>query len=130
MKALVLAGGRGERLNELSESRNKCMLQINGRPLIEYNLDCAAATGADEIVVVVGYRAEEIINTYGNRYKGKRVRYVIQWEQRGLVHAMEHARDAIDGDDFMLFLGDEILLNPRHQMMLDEFKGHGAFGLC
>ena len=130
MKALILAGGRGKRLDELSANTNKCMLRINGRPVIEYSLDCAASTDIDDIVVVVGYRAEEIINTYGNRYRGKRLIYVIQSEQRGLVHAIEYAREAIDGHDFMLLLGDEILINPRHQVMLHEFKKGDVFAYC
>lgn len=130
MKALVLAGGRGSRLNELSEELNKCMIRIGGRPVIEYSLDSAVKANIDEIIVVVGYRAEAIINAYGNNYKGKRLSYVIQWEQRGLVHAIECARQAIGCDDFMLFLGDEVMVNPRHTNMLAEFQSEKAFVLC
>jgi len=78
MKALVLAGGRGARLGEMSEARNKCMLEVAGRPLIEYSLECAVSAGLSEIVIVVGYRAEEIINAYGNVYKGRVVRGMSQ----------------------------------------------------
>jgi dTDP-glucose pyrophosphorylase len=130
MKALILAGGRGKRLDELSVERNKCMIPIKGRPVIEFSLSCAVATEVDEIVIVVGYRAEEIINTYGTSYKGKRISYVIQWEQKGLVHAIECAREAIGGDDFLLLLGDEVLVNPRHQAMLDEFHRDNLFIIC
>jgi len=130
MKGLILAGGRGKRLDELSINKNKCMIEVNGKPMIEYSLNYASETDVDEIIVVVGHRAEEIINTYGNKYKDKRLRYVIQWEQKGLVHAIECARDAIVGDDFMLLLGDEILVNPKHQYMLDEFRKGDVFALC
>lgn len=130
MKALVLAGGRGKRLDELSARRNKCMIPVGGRPVIEYSLDNAAATDLEEIVVVVGYRAEEIINAYGNRYKGKPLRYVIQWEQKGLVDAVQCAREAIEGQEFMLMLGDEVLVHPRHQDMLEEFRKGGCLVLC
>lgn len=130
MKALVLAGGRGKRLDDLAANMNKCMLKIKGKPVIEYSLECAAKSDVDEIVVVVGYRADEIINTFGNRYMDKRLRYVIQWEQKGLVHAIECSKEALAGEDFMLLLGDEILLGPRHQAMLDEFRAGTAFALC
>lgn len=130
MKALVLAGGRGKRLDDLSERHNKCMLPINGRPVIEYSLDCAASTDVDEIIIVVGYRAEEIINYLGNRYKNKPVKYVIQWEQRGLVNAIECSRETIGGSDFMLLLGDEILINPKHQIMIDYFRSEECFAVC
>lgn len=130
MKALVLAGGRGKRIDELSAKQNKCMIRINGRPAIEYSLESAASADVEEVILVVGYRAEEIINGYGNRYRDKRLRYVIQTEQKGLVHAIECAREAIDGDDFMLLLGDEILVNGRHQALLNEFRKGEVFALC
>lgn len=130
MKALILAGGRGKRLDDISAEMNKCMVPINGRPVLEYSLECAAGTDVGEIIVVVGYRAEEIVNRYGNAYKGKNLKYVIQWEQRGLVHALECAKEAVDGDDFMLLLGDEVMLKPRHRSMLDEFRKGGVFAIC
>jgi dTDP-glucose pyrophosphorylase len=130
MKALILAGGRGKRLDDLSAQNNKCMIQVNGRPAIEYNLDNAVSAGVDEVVIVVGYRAEDIINYLGTSYKNIRLRYVIQWEQRGLVHAIECAREALGGDDFMLLLGDEIMSNPRHRAMAEEFNKGEVFALC
>jgi dTDP-glucose pyrophosphorylase len=130
MKALILAGGRGKRLDERSIENNKCMIPIKGRPVIEYSLNCAVDTDVDEIILVVGYRAEEIINTYGTEYKNKKIKYVIQWERKGLVHAIECAREAIAGDDFLLLLGDEVLVNPRHQAMVDEFRKNDLFIVC
>ncbi|MBF0318699.1 MAG: nucleotidyltransferase family protein [Nitrospirae bacterium] len=130
MKALLLAGGRGNRINELSAAHNKCMINIGGRPVIEYALERAVDTEVDEIVLVVGYKAEEIINAYGNIYKGTPIKYVIQWEQKGLVHAMECARDTIAGEDFLLLLGDELMVNPRHRQMIEEFNSSGVFGVC
>lgn len=130
MKALILAGGRGKRLKENTDQQNKCMLHLFGKPVIEYSLDRTTVPDVDEIVIVVGYRAEDIINKYGNTYKGKTIKYVIQAEQKGLVHAIECAEEKIDGDHFMLFLGDEILVNSRHHRMLDEFKKEELFGIC
>ena len=106
------------------------MIKVKGRHVLEYNLDNAVNSNVDEIILVVGYRAEDIINHFGNSYKNKAIKYVIQWEQKGLVHAIECARETIDGDDFMLMLGDEILLNPKHQEMLDEFKKEEAVIIC
>jgi len=106
------------------------MVEVLGKPVIEYSLDYAVNTDVDEIIVVVGYRAEEIINAYGNRYKNKNVRYAIQWDQKGLVHAIECSKEALEGDDFMLLLGDEILINPKHQKMLNEFRKGDVFTLC
>lgn len=130
MKAIILAGGRGKRLGKYSEDTNKCMLKFNGKHLIEYSLDLCAMLPIDEIVIVVGYRAEDIINTYGIDYKGKLIKYVIQRELNGLVNAISCCEDLIDGHDFMLFLGDEIIINPYHMEMLDLFIKENLFCIC
>jgi dTDP-glucose pyrophosphorylase len=130
MKALILAGGRGKRLEDHSAASNKCMLTFAGKPLIEHSLDHCARLQVDEIVIVVGYLAEQIINHYGNRYQGIRIRYAIQPQQRGLVHAIETAAPFLGSSDFVLFLADEILLDPRHTAMLNRFAEDGLFALC
>lgn len=131
MKALILAGGRGNRINEFSENQNKCMIPFRGKPLIEHVLEKAAELTVSEIVIIVGYKAEDIINHYGISFKGKPIHYTIQWEQKGLVHAIECARDALEGEDFFLMLGDEIMSNARRKEMLDFFQSdEGLFGVC
>lgn len=130
MKAVILAGGRGKRLKETTNSSNKCMLEIDSKPVLEYNLDRALEMDVDEIVMVVGYRAEDIINRYGTSRNGVKIHYVIQWEQRGLVHAIECSKDAIGNDDFFLLLGDEVLINSRHKEMLREFVDNELFTVC
>ena len=63
MKALILAGGRGRRMEELSEDRNKCLISLRGKPLVEYSLEAASSIPRiGEIVLLVGYQAESIIN--------------------------------------------------------------------
>jgi len=131
MKALVLAGGRGKRLDEISMQKNKCMIEINCKPVIEYSLECASSIDdVEEIIIVVGFRAEEIINTYGTKYNNNRLKYVVQQEQKGLVHAIECCQEILNGSDFMLLLGDEVLVNPRHKELLNEFKNSNAFAVC
>ncbi len=136
MKALVLAAGRGKRLGEhpgLGEhpdEGNKCMLRLFGKPLVQYSLENAVRAGVTEIVVVVGYRAEAIINEFGIETSGVRIRYVIQEDPRGLVHAIECARDQIGDNDFMLFLADEILWRPHHEEMVRQFREEDLFVIC
>jgi dTDP-glucose pyrophosphorylase len=130
MKALILAGGRGKRLEARSAERNKCMIEFAGKPLIEWSLENSVGAAPEEIVVVVGYLAEQIINYYGNSYRGVRIRYAIQREQRGLVHAIETAAPFLGSSDFMLLLADEILLDPNHSAMVERFRQGGVFALC
>lgn len=129
MKALILAGGRGRRLKEVCEDKNKCMVEIGGKPLIEYSLDCASKIDVSEIIIVVGYKAEQIINRYENKYKGKLIRYVVQKEQKGLVHAIECTEEAINKEDFMLMLGDELMVRPKHSEMIKKYNNENLFSL-
>ena len=130
MKALILAAGRGRRLGDHSNERNKCMLRMFGKPLIQYSLENAVRAGASEVVVVVAYRAETIINRYGIDFQGVRVQYVIQDEPLGLVHAMECSEESIGREDFMLFLADEILWAPKHAEMVATFHSEDLAVLC
>ena len=131
MKALILAAGRGNRINEFSENQNKCMIPFRGKPMIEHTLKRASATGLNEIIVVVGYKAEDIINHYGIFFEGRRIRYVIQREQKGLVHAIECAKDALEEEDFFLMLADEVMYASRPAEMMEFFqKEEDIFGVC
>ncbi len=129
MKALILAGGRGSRINEFAAGSNKCTIPLNGKPIIEYNLDAIKDLDISEIIIVVGYKAEEIINRYGNNYKGKRIQYVIQWEQKGLVHAIENSKEFLT-EDFLLLLGDELIYKPDHTGMMNRFRESDVFAVC
>jgi dTDP-glucose pyrophosphorylase len=129
-KALILAGGRGKRLNDYTEEENKCMMLFGGKHLIEYSLENTKKLGLNEIVIVVGHLAEQIINTYGNSYQDIPIKYVIQREQKGLVHAMACAAKTIGAADFLLLLGDEFFINPNHDALLQAYYDNGAFAVC
>ncbi len=130
MKALILAGGRGKRLNQQTESNNKCMLTLMGKPLIQYSLENAVSAGMDSIIIVVGYRAEDIINHFGTEFQSIQISYVIQNERKGLVHAMECARDVLDNSDFMLLLADEVIISPFHGEIIKRFNEENLFAVC
>jgi len=130
MKAIILAAGRGKRLKEKTEPANKSMLTFKGRHLIEYSLETARLSKVDEIIIVVGYRAADIVNKFGIQYANIKIRYVIQEEQKGLVNALEYTREALDGDDFILLLADEIMIHPNPWEMIETFKKENLFVMC
>jgi glucose-1-phosphate thymidylyltransferase len=107
MKAVVLAAGEGTRLRPLTEDRPKALVEVDGRPILTHCLEQLARLGAEEFVVVVGYRAEMIIDRYGDQFRGTPITYTYQREQLGLAHALLTVEEHVD-DDFMLMLGDNI----------------------
>ncbi len=129
MKALILAAGRGKRINSITQHINKCMVPVNGLPLLQHHLEQAAALHVSAIVVVVGYLGDTIAEHFGASFRGIPVHYVMQPQQLGLVHAMECAVDHLD-EDFILMLGDEYFIEPRHGEMVELFQRSGAFAVC
>ncbi|ELZ52534.1 MULTISPECIES: UTP--glucose-1-phosphate uridylyltransferase AglF [Halorubrum] len=107
MQAVVLAAGKGTRLRPLTDDKPKVLVEVNGTPLIEDVFDNLIEAGATELVVVVGYKAEQIIDRYGDEYEGVPITYTHQREQLGLAHAILQAEPHIDGP-FMLMLGDNV----------------------
>lgn len=130
MKAVILAGGRGSRLEEWTKERNKSMIRLFEKPLIEYNLEHAVDIGVSEIILVCCYKPEEIKKYVGNEYKGVKVRYVIEKEGKGLVSAIGNAKNEIGKSDFVLMLADEILIEADLKNMIKKFKKEELFAVC
>ncbi|WP_224270054.1 UTP--glucose-1-phosphate uridylyltransferase AglF [Haloprofundus salinisoli] len=107
MKAVVLAAGKGTRLRPLTDDKPKGMVEVDGKPILTHCFEQLAELGAEEFIVVVGYRKEAIISHYGDSFEGIPITYAHQREQNGLAHALLTVEDHID-DDFVLMLGDNI----------------------
>ncbi|MCO8246716.1 MULTISPECIES: UTP--glucose-1-phosphate uridylyltransferase AglF [unclassified Haladaptatus] len=107
MKAVVLAAGKGTRLRPLTNDKPKGLVEVNGKPIVTHCFERLAELGAEEFIVVVGYRKEDIISYYDDEFDGIPITYTHQREQKGLAHALLTVEEHID-DDFMLILGDNI----------------------
>jgi len=107
MRAVVLAAGEGTRLRPLTEDKPKALVDVDGQPILSHCFDRLIELDAEELLVVVGYKKERIIDHYGDAYRGVPITYTHQREQRGLAHALLCVEEHID-DDFMLMLGDNV----------------------
>ena len=117
MQAVVPAAGTGTRLRPLTDSKPKGLVNVAGDPLLTHCFDRLLELAIDEIVVVIGYRGEQIVDQYGDQYENIPIRYVEQAEQKGLAHAVLQAESEINGD-FLVLNGDNVLgcsLNPVMQ---------------
>lgn len=97
MKGVILAAGKGERLQPLTDCKPKAMLPVCNKPLIEYQLELLRAHGVDDIALVVGYLREQIEFEDVKFYEDKLI--------KGTATALHAARDFID-DEFILIYGD------------------------
>lgn len=107
MKGVALAAGEGTRLRPLTEDKPKGMVKVNGKPILTHCFEQLIGLGADCLIVVVGYRKQDIISHYDDEFQGVPITYTHQREQNGLAHALLTVEEHVD-DDFMLMLGDNI----------------------
>ncbi len=109
MKVIIPAAGAGKRLFPHTFTKPKPMVYIAGKPIIGHILDRMRDVEPEEIIMVVGYRKEQIISYTDKNYSGIfNIRYVDQEEQLGLGHSIYVARDEIGHSDIMIALGDMI----------------------
>lgn len=107
MLGVVLAAGEGTRMRPLTEDKPKGLVEVAGRPILTHCFEQLNELGVDELVVVVGYLKEEIIEYYGDQFNETPITYAHEREQKGVAHALLAAENHVD-DDFILMLGDNI----------------------
>jgi glucose-1-phosphate thymidylyltransferase len=144
MKALVLSGGKGTRLRPITHTSAKQLVPIANKPILFYGLEAISAAGIKEVGIVVGDTKNEIKNAVGNGEKwGIRVTFIEQEAPLGLAHAVKISRDFIKGDQFVMYLGDNLIKDgitslvndflqakPNAQIMLAKVKNPQQFGVA
>ena len=106
MQAVILAAGHGTRMEELTHSVPKPMLDVAGKPLLEYKLD-VLPEDIDEVVIIIGYLGNIIRGYFGSRYNDRRIVYVEQKEMNGTAGALWVAQPLLH-DRFLVMMGDDI----------------------
>lgn len=107
MKAVILAGGEGTRLKAVTGERPKPLVPLLGRSLMEHILLLLRRSGFDEICAAVRYRAEDIMEAFGDGSRlGVRLCYSRESEQLGTAGAVKNCADFLGGEDFLLISGD------------------------
>jgi len=110
MKALVLCGGAGSRLRPLTHTSAKQLVPVANKPILFYGLEAIAEAGIVDVGMIVGDTRHEVMAAVGDGSRwGLRVTYIRQDEPLGLAHCVLIARDFLGDDDFLMYLGDNLL---------------------
>jgi UDP-N-acetylglucosamine diphosphorylase/glucosamine-1-phosphate N-acetyltransferase len=108
-QAVILAAGEGQRLRPFTVSRPKAMLSIADKPILQYVIEALVSSGIRDIVLVVGYRKEQVYDYFGaGEQFGVEITYVTQEAQLGTAHALARARDSVK-DEFLVISGDNLI---------------------
>jgi len=106
MQAVILAAGEGKRVRPLTRSRPKAMIPVANHPIIEYVIEALVKNGIRDIVVVVGYRKEQVTR-FLNQLEVP-IDVVVQDKQLGTAHALKCAESKIH-EDFLVLPGDNYI---------------------
>lgn len=101
MKCIVLAAGKGKRLQSEKYQLPKALRELNGKPILSYVLGNIEFINKKDIIIVIGFMGEKVIERIGNQYT-----YVWQKEQLGTGHAVMMAKDYFEDELNLILLGD------------------------
>ncbi len=146
VKGLVLAGGMGSRLRPITYSMAKQLIPIANKPIIEYGLEDLVEAGITEVGIIIspetGGAIRESVSRSAPRI-GFEPTFIVQDSPRGLAHALLTGLAFIDGDDCLMYLGDNLVKGgvadvvrdfeqhrPNCQIMLSPVDNPSAFGVA
>ncbi|MDC0450763.1 sugar phosphate nucleotidyltransferase [Nitrosopumilus sp.] len=125
MKVILLAAGIGTRLLPITESLPKSMIEIAGKPILEYILDDLIISGFDDFCIVVGHHANQIKNYFKNWNKsGIKITFVTQNSLSGTADAVNCAKNFVHNEKFLVYLSDTLIPNlPNILKMIKNNDG-------
>jgi glucose-1-phosphate thymidylyltransferase len=143
-KAVILSGGKGTRLRPITHTSAKQLVPIANRPILFYGIEAVKEAGITDIGIVVGDTAAEIEEAVGDGGRfGVKVTYIRQEAPLGLAHAVKISRDFVGKDRFIVYLGDNLILDgigafverflengPNCQILLAHVPNPQNFGVA
>ncbi len=100
MKAIILAAGRGSRMKSLTDERPKCLVELRGKPLLEWQLESLRAAGISDIAVVTGYKRELLAERGLSEFHNPR------WAETNMVSSLACAESWLEGQPCIVSYSD------------------------
>jgi choline kinase len=127
MKAIILSAGQGSRLGHMVDDKPKCLIDFNGRTLLDRQLDTLAATGVDEAVVVTGFHDDLVQEAIAARPGGPNVRTVFNpfFKVADNTGSLYMAREELSGD-CLVWNGDTLV----SRALMARVVGNDRGGIC
>ena len=144
MKALILSGGKGTRLRPITHTGAKQLVPVANKPILFYGVEAIRDAGITDVGIIVGDTEPEIRAALGDGSAfGIKVTYIRQEAPLGLAHAVKIARDFMRDDSFVMYLGDNLILDgitplvreferdrPNSQILLAHVPNPQEFGVA
>ena len=122
MQAIILAAGMGKRLGEYTKNNTKCMVPVNGVPLIGRVLQQLSGLNLSRVVIVVGYEGQKLIDYIGNEYNGLKIEYIFNkiYDKTNNIYSLALAKDKMQEDDTLLLESDLIFDDRLFSLVVDN----------
>ena len=122
MKALITAGGHGTRLRPITHTQNKHLIPIANKLMLQFALEFAQEAGIIDVGIVINSNDESIKNAFGDGTDlGIQLTYIPQDKPLGLAHVVKISESFIGNDNFIFYLGDNILVGGLRKF-IDDFE--------
>jgi choline kinase len=127
MKAIILSAGQGSRLGHLVDERPKCLIDFNGRTLLDRQLDTLEANGVHDAVVVTGFHDDRVEEALAKRSGGPNVRTIFNpfFKVADNTGSLYMAREELGGD-CLVWNGDTLVSNA----LMRRVVGNDRSGIC
>ncbi|MEA3283158.1 MAG: bifunctional sugar-1-phosphate nucleotidylyltransferase/acetyltransferase [Euryarchaeota archaeon] len=123
MKAVILAAGEGVRCRPLTLTRSKVLLPVANKPTVEYVVQALHDSGIKDIIMVVGYAKERIMNYFGNgKDFGVNIEYAEQKQQLGTAYAIKQVKGLVEGE-FLVLNGDNLVSEETIADLTEKHTG-------
>lgn len=123
--AVIMAGGRGQRLQPFTDTVPKPLLKVGEKAIMEHNLDRLISYGIDDFWVSVKYLGEQIETYFGNGFqKNVQIQYIWEQEALGTIGAVSQIQDF--KHDYVLVTNSDLLTNVDYEQFFLEFKRQNA----
>lgn len=119
---VILAAGKGVRAYPSTKYIPKVLLDVEGKSLIERNIELMKKLRIKKILIVIGYLGHMIADNLKIKNLGVDISFVVQKEQKGIGHALLTVEKYVGNQNFLVILGDELYIDSNHSKILDLYK--------
>lgn len=122
MQAIILAAGMGKRLGEYTKNNTKCMVPVNGIPLIDRVLCQLGKLSLNRVVIVVGFEGRKLMDYLGHEREGLKIEYVNNpiYDKTNNIYSLALAKDKLMEDDTLLIESDLIFEDGMFNLLLEH----------
>ena len=122
MQAIILAAGMGKRLGELTKGNTKCMVKVNDIPLIDRTMAQLSKQPLNRVIIVVGYKGQELKEYLGQEYNGMPIQYIENpiYDKTNNIYSLALAKEEMQKDDTLLLESDLIFDDSMLDLLINN----------